>query len=246
MPAQIVYELPKVCQVLTGMKFERWTVLRFAHRKIFENKSAHNFWECQCSCERKTIRIVNGPSLLSGLSLSCGCLCRERTSAANTTHGHTKGGVNHPLCCTHRNMMNRCYCPSSGSYKNYGAKGVRVEKEWHNVANFIRDMEPTWNGGYNAAGDKLTIDRISSATNYGPGLCKWSTELEQSNNISSNVKITANGKTLNRAQWARELGISPNVLMHRAALGWTDDQMINIPVGERRGCSKKGVGRNNA
>lgn len=246
MPARIVYELPASSQVLTGMKFERWTVLGFTHRKIWQSGTGHNFWECQCSCERKTVRVVSGPSLLSGLSLSCGCLCRERTSEANTKHGLTKGLIHHPLCATHRNMMNRCYCPSSGSYNKYGAKGIRVEKEWHSVANFIRDMEPTWNGGFNDAGEPLSLDRISSSTNYGPGLCKWSTKLEQANNLSSNVKISANGRTLNRAQWAREIGCSPNALQTRQELGWSDHDVVNIPIGERRGNHLKGVGVQNA
>ena len=28
-------------------------------------------------------------------------------------------------------MKNRCYTRNSGSYKNYGAKGVRICDEWH-------------------------------------------------------------------------------------------------------------------
>lgn len=240
MPTRIVYELPSWSQDLSGQKFERWTVVKFACRKTYSNGTVHNFWDCVCSCVRKTERIVSGPSLLSRGTLSCGCLCRERASAANTIHGHTKGGSNHPLVTIHGNMMNRCRNPRVASYKDYGAKGIKVEKEWHDVANFIRDMGPTWNGGFNAAGERVSLDRISSLTNYGPGLCKWSTKVEQANNLSSNVKITANGKTMNRAQWAREIGCSPSALQTRQLLGWSDHDVVNIPIGERRGSGWRG------
>lgn len=237
MPKGYVYELPKASQDLTGHAFGRWTVLRFVVRKLYGKDSGHNCWMCRCSCGKSGDRVVSGPSLLSGQSLSCGCLCRERTSAANKTHGYTSGVERHPLCTTHRNMMNRCYCPRSNSYQDYGAKGIRVEPEWHNVANFIREMEPTWFGGFNEMGEPVTLDRIDSRSNYGPGLCKWSTKIEQANNQKSNVKITANGKTMNRAQWARELGITPQVLQTRQKLGWSDHDTINVPIGERRGRS---------
>lgn len=62
---------------LTGEVFGRWTVLKFSHRTIFK-ATFHDQWLCQCSCDIKTTKSVDGPSLLSGDSKSCGCMARER------------------------------------------------------------------------------------------------------------------------------------------------------------------------
>ncbi len=162
MPREITYKLPAGSQDLTGMTFGRWKVLKFVCRKPYGKDTGHNQWLCVCSCGQSRARVISGPSLLSGLSLSCSCLRNERVKAANTTHGYTTFGKIHPLVRTHGNVMNRCNNPNCSSYKDYGAKGIRVDPEWHSVANFIRDMGPSWNGGYNADGEKVSIDRISS------------------------------------------------------------------------------------
>lgn len=49
---------------LKNMNFGEWTVLRYL---------GNHYWECQCSCENKTIKPVHRNSLLNGLSTSCGC-----------------------------------------------------------------------------------------------------------------------------------------------------------------------------
>lgn len=234
MPPRIIYELPSASQDLTGKRFGRWTVIKFSYRKLFGKDTGHNFWKCRCSCERNLERVVNGPSLLSSSTLSCGCYARERIIATNTKHGFACFGNKHPLLTTHRNMMNRCYNKNCSSYKDYGEKGIQVEKPWHDCATFIREMEVTWNGGYNDNGERLSLDRISSSSNYGPGLCKWSSAIEQANNQSSNVKITALGKTQNVAQWSREMNLCPSVIARRKKLGWTDKESVTIPPGGKR------------
>lgn len=37
-------------------------------------------------------------------------------------------------------MMGRCYNPLNKSYNNYGGKGVKVCKRWHNFENFLKDL----------------------------------------------------------------------------------------------------------
>lgn len=36
----------------------------------------------------------------------------------------------------HSHMVDRCYNPNSKDYKNYGARGVTICEEWHNIYNF--------------------------------------------------------------------------------------------------------------
>ena len=64
---------------LTHKVYGRLTVLEYAYK----DKHGHKRWKCQCSCNDKTIKIILGDSLISGLTKSCGCLCRERTSISN-------------------------------------------------------------------------------------------------------------------------------------------------------------------
>lgn len=40
----------------------------------------------------------------------------------------------------HKGMMDRCYLKSNSGYTNYGARGVRVAPEWHEVERFIKDV----------------------------------------------------------------------------------------------------------
>ena len=40
-----------------------------------------------------------------------------------------------------KEMLNRCYNDKCSSYKNYGAKGVYVCKEWHNYQNYAKWWE---------------------------------------------------------------------------------------------------------
>lgn len=41
----------------------------------------------------------------------------------------------------HKTMMQRCYNPKCSSYKNYGAKGVTVSKEWQELNNFLDTID---------------------------------------------------------------------------------------------------------
>lgn len=50
---------------MIGKNFGNWTVIAPADN--------YRFWWCECSCEKHTKKLVNGGSLRSGLSTSCGC-----------------------------------------------------------------------------------------------------------------------------------------------------------------------------
>lgn len=63
---------------LTGQRFGRLIVLKY-NEEI--SKEKHRvYWDCQCDCG--TIKTIMGDSLKSGRTQSCGCLKKERCSAA--------------------------------------------------------------------------------------------------------------------------------------------------------------------
>ena len=60
---------------MLNKRFNRWLVLS----ELPERKNNYIFYKCLCDCSN--IRIVNGCSLRSGKSASCGCYMREVNSS---------------------------------------------------------------------------------------------------------------------------------------------------------------------
>jgi hypothetical protein len=73
-------------------------------------------------------------------------------------------------------MKSRCYTPSTGSFKNYGGKGVTVCDEWR------RDFVAFAMHVGHPPSDAHTLDRINPFGNYEPGNVRWATQAEQQRN----------------------------------------------------------------
>lgn len=65
----------KVRKSLIGEKFGKLTVLKQAEDYIYPNGNRLSRWECLCECGN--IVVVNGNSLTSGRTKSCGCSTKE-------------------------------------------------------------------------------------------------------------------------------------------------------------------------
>jgi len=72
---------------LTGIKFGKYTVLKWSHKNKWDN----HFWKCICDCGKK--RIVHSGSLtrMDRPSRSCGCIATENARISNT--GRMKLGL---------------------------------------------------------------------------------------------------------------------------------------------------------
>lgn len=97
-------------------------------------------WSCLCDCGNAVL--VGGIQLRNGSTQSCGCLCLERSVAANIKHGAARGGVISPEYSSWRAMKSRCTIEKSASYKRYGARGISFEPRWAAFENFLADMGP--------------------------------------------------------------------------------------------------------
>lgn len=193
---------------LTGEVYGRLEVISFSRMN-----GKTSIWNCQCSCG--TIKEIRMTDLKSGLTLSCGCLLREKI----VTHGKTKSRIYRIW----RGMIQRCTNPRHELYYNYGGRGVTVCDEWKNFESFYRDMG-------DPPDDALTLERKDNEIGYCIGNCTWATRAEQSNNKRTNVFLEYKGKRQTVTQWAREIGLDPSVLRGRLRRGWDLERSFTEPV----------------
>jgi hypothetical protein len=150
---------------LIGERFGRWTVItnQFRDRRVLSR--------CDCGVER----LVLTSNLCRGLSTSCGCFRREKTTERNTRHGHAcRGKLTHAYR-SWRYMRQRCFNPRSRDYPEYGGRGIGVCPEWRtDFTAFYRDMGDPPPG--------KSLDRINNDGDYEPGNCRWATAGEQARN----------------------------------------------------------------
>lgn len=107
-------------------------------------------------------------------------------------------------------MIGRCYKKNSGSYNDYGAKGITVCKEW------LEDRQKFYDwaieNGFEYIPDdngrnKLTLDRNDTTKGYSPDNCRWITMIEQNNNRIDNIYFNYNGESKTLRDWCRVLNL---------------------------------------
>lgn len=144
-----------------GVRYGRLVV----QKRVGTTASKKTAWECLCDCGN--ITIVDGCSLTTKNTISCGCYLKEKI----TKHG----GWNKSSYNTWRAMMRRCYNPKDKDYPRYGGTGITVCSEWHDYATFAKDMgEPV---------GTQTLDRINPYGNYELINCRWASLPTQARNI---------------------------------------------------------------
>ena len=83
-------------------------------------------------------------------------------------------------------MKNRCNCPTSKDFNNYGGRGVSVCKEWEKFSGFKNDLLDSYVHHLEKFGiTNTTLDRIDPTDNYTKDNCRWATRKEQAINKTS-------------------------------------------------------------
>lgn len=199
---------------LTNQRFGRLFILRRAGGKATRDANHNAMWECRCDCGARTI--VAGANLRSVVTASCGCLHRERVSAARRTHGMSQS----PEYSTWKGMKERCHNPNSERYSAYGGRGIHVCARWHkSFMNFFTDMgaKPS---------PKYSLDRIDNNKGYSPENCRWATVVEQSRNRRDGFNIEYKGEKLCISDWAIKLKISRSSIYGKIGSGLTPQQAV--------------------
>lgn len=108
-------------------------------------------------------------------------------------------------------MLDRCYDTKSPRYKDYGARGIKVCKEWKedNKTFFAWAIANGYREG-------LTLDRLDNDKGYSPDNCSWITNKENCNHNRRTHFLTYQGKTQSLKKWSEETGINYSTLRNRA------------------------------
>lgn len=132
---------------MTGKKIGKLYVEEY----IGSDKIKGRMYLCLCDCGMD--RVLSKSDLSS--YKSCGCNLPRN------------GSHKHPEYTVWRKMRERCYNPKQSNYEYYGAKGIKVCKEWNeSFETFLYDMGPRPYPNYQ-------LDRINSDGNYEPNNCRW-------------------------------------------------------------------------
>lgn len=195
---------------ITGQRFGRLTVVGFSH-KVAKNK----YWLCACDCTGE-IKAYGYANLKTGSSKSCGCLQKERASAASKQHGMSK----HPMYLSWQHAKNRCFNPKDKHFGHYGGRGIIVCDEWKSSFEaFRRDMSPSWKEG-------LELERINVDGNYSKENCRWATRSEQLRNTRRSLRVETPWGSMVIADLADKLGISRVTLQRRYHAGLRGEDLI--------------------
>jgi hypothetical protein len=158
---------------MVGVTYGRLHVVTYSGEKV------------KATCECGVTKVYFANNLRRGITRSCGCLNKAEAASRETTHGmsHTS------IYKTWRAMRDRCVNKNDGSYKNYGARGVRVCDRWMKSFDaFFADM-----------GDRppgKTLDRIDNNGDYTPGNVRWASKSEQARNRRTTHTVEWFGQTI--------------------------------------------------
>ena len=142
------------------------------------------------------------------------------------------GGKKEHLYMVWCTIKQRCLNPNNKQYSYYGGRGITICDEWVNDYSAFREWST--NNGYQKG---LQIDRIDNDGNYEPSNCRWVDRKTQSNNKSSNILLSYNGKTQTLQQWSEETGISTDALYYRYHAGKSAEEILkkyNTNIGSTR------------
>jgi hypothetical protein len=127
-------------------------------------KRGHGIYRCYCGKEFRTLKYA----VKIGRTKSCGCYQSNTVSKSRKIHGSSE----HPLYHIWKNIAYRLTNPNAKYYKNYGGSGIKFSKEWEDVNNFIRDMEPIHENG-------LKLLRVDRTKDYSKENCYFGIKVKQ-------------------------------------------------------------------
>ena len=134
----------------TGMRFGKWTCIRFDHTDAHRNQ----YWVCKCDCGLEhPVQISN---LISKKSSSCSKCKRHYIKHGQYRQSEYMSWIN---------MRCRCDNPKNTHYADYGGRGITYDPRWSDFKNFFEDM--------GKCPDGYELDRVNNNGIYEKSNCRW-------------------------------------------------------------------------
>ena len=212
-----------------GNRYGRLTVLELDESKAGGRQGF--YYICQCDCGK--IVSVRG-NILGKNTKSCGCLKKEQDT--RNLGRYTTGESHSKLACIWYHMRSRCNNEKDTNYPRYGARGIKVCKEWETDFNLFKGW--ALDNGYE---EGLTIDRIDFNGNYEPSNCRWKILSEQQHNKRTTLFIFHNGeyKSLKQAYNEENPPVTYQTVKERYHKGYTEYEDLFGPSRQYRGKQKE-------
>lgn len=201
-----------------GNRYGQLEILKLDH---IHRKTKQGYYLCRCDCGNEKVIGIN--ALRNGSTKACGCLQGKDSKWKFTS---TKFSRLHKKWV---HMISRCNNQKDISYKNYGARGIRVCKEWEN--DFDCFAEWALKNGYK---NELEIDRIDNDKGYCPTNCRFVSKKNNNRNRRNTKKVTHNDIQITLGELSEQFGIKYKTLWQRIYRdGLTVEQAIQKNGRER-------------
>jgi hypothetical protein len=148
---------------------------------------------CKCDCGSFTVISFNNRLKTK----TCGCLLIRKGSDCQF-YKHGEKGTK--LYTIWNLMLDRCRNENNPSFKDYGARGIFVCKEWAVYENF---REWAFANGYK---EGLSIERDNVNLGYSPQNCSWIPYSRQNWNKRNTVYLEYNGIKKPIIYWVEIIG----------------------------------------
>ena len=123
-----------------------------------------------------------------------------------------------------KGMKGRCYRKRCAAYHCYGGRGIQVCERWRNSFEaFYADLGPRPTKSHR-------LERIDNDGHYEPENCRWATQIEQSRNTRTSIRLSFRGKTKSLTDWADELHIKACTIRSRLFRGWKVEDALTSPL----------------
>jgi hypothetical protein len=192
---------------LTGQRFGRLVCID-SISEVMPTGRRQVYWNCICDCGETTQ--VRPQPLKSGRIVSCGCKQKDNYKAKSEN-----AFCDLPEYSILSDIRRRCDPTSKhSSVKNYGARGIKVCKDWSIVGregldNFLRDMGPRPSPNH-------SIERIDVDGDYCPENCIWTDDdgLQAFNRRTKKSKSGIPGVMMDMGGYGYRVSIGKDGIKH--------------------------------
>lgn len=198
---------------IKGKRFGRFKVLSSAG----VDSRGESIWKCICNCGK--IKFILSYALRKGKIKSCGCYQKFIRGKSSRTHNASQSRLYHIWT----DIFTRCYNKNCAAYKNYGGRGIKICKRWHDFSMFKKDIG-------RRPSKYFTIERINNNKGYSPKNCKWLHKSLQHHNKRTSHYLTFEGKRQCIGAWAKELNWPNYIIVNRLRYGWPVKKILTTPI----------------